>query len=99
MVEFSDEVWCLDIMLILPGVLFVTIALPCHQELQTIRSHATIQHPFNLKVFLTLTKNRRTGGGGGTGCLPGMGSFGAGVNLITGKTGCKRLKDFGRQRQ
>jgi hypothetical protein len=36
MVEFSDEVWYLDIMLFLPGVLFITIALPLDEELQTI---------------------------------------------------------------
>jgi hypothetical protein len=57
-VEFRDEVWCLDITLILPGVLFITVSLPLDEELQTICSHATIQHPFNFEVFLTLTKNR-----------------------------------------
>jgi hypothetical protein len=57
-VEFGDEVWCLDIALVLPGVLFVAIALPLDEELEPIRSHATIQHPFNFEVFLTLTKHR-----------------------------------------
>jgi hypothetical protein len=58
MVEFGDEVWCLDIALVLPGVLFVAIALPLDEELQPIHSHVTIQHPLNFEVFLTLTKNR-----------------------------------------
>jgi hypothetical protein len=57
-VELSDDVWCLDISLVLPGVLFVTISLPLDEELQTIHSHVTIQHPFNFEVFLTLMKNR-----------------------------------------
>jgi hypothetical protein len=33
MVEISDEVWCFDITLVLPRVLFVTIALPLDEEL------------------------------------------------------------------
>jgi hypothetical protein len=32
-VEFSDEVWCFDITLVLPGVLFIAIALPLDEEL------------------------------------------------------------------
>jgi hypothetical protein len=57
-VELSDEVWCLDIMLILTGVVFVAIPLPIDEELQTIHLHATIQHLFNVEVFLALMNNR-----------------------------------------
>jgi hypothetical protein len=85
-VEFSDEVWCLDIALVLQGVLFVAISLPLDEELQPIRSHATIQHPLNFEVFLTLTKN---GWWWGHWLLPRDGVSQGRGQLDDWKTGCK----------
>ena len=58
MVEVGDEVWGLDITLILPRILFVAIPLPLDEELQVVCLHLTAQHLHNFKMFFTLMKNR-----------------------------------------
>ena len=55
-----------------------------------------LSHPRNIllsKIFWTRYSSSpsiTSGGGGGCGCLPGIGSGGAVVSLTTLKTGCKR---------
>ena len=58
MVEVGDEVWGLDIALILPRILFIAVPIPLDEELKVVHLHSTVQHLLNFEMFLTLMKGR-----------------------------------------
>ena len=82
----------MNIFLRFSGIVLDSISFPFDQVAQFLVNHLTVQDLFHNPFFFSVYDFRKRGG---SGCCLCIGSSGAGVNLMSLKTGCSRLMEGG----